>query len=230
MAHGFTWTYRVAVGDAAGPQSSCWRFWVWNNDVYVAARSIGHQMKVSLHGSDVWQAGLTSEFAKQRGIDPTARSWERWHRPSEFAPGVVKAFKVIVPASEVTAPLSSRAAGAGNVHWLPCPAEGHCTYITLLHSRGSVPQDTTFSEGNIPTRSLDHVTLPGGDQIWLVAHEELMNQHQAQQLRVLKAQTDPAVARLADRLSQTKQPRWVFFGMAEDGSRFFLDVAVEVSV
>lgn len=125
------WKYRVAVGAATGPQSGVWRFWTWNDDVYVALRSIGHVLKVSLHQSGVWQAGLTSEAPRARNIDPSTRSWDRWRRPPEFAMGTVKAFQIIIPSSEVTWPRVIQPA-QGKVEWLPRPPEGYCTYVTAV--------------------------------------------------------------------------------------------------
>jgi hypothetical protein len=44
-------TLRVVVGTEFGPRSAVWRIWTQKNEVYVAPRSLGGEIKTSLHAS-----------------------------------------------------------------------------------------------------------------------------------------------------------------------------------
>jgi hypothetical protein len=55
---------RFGVGSADGPRSAVWRLWTGKgtSDVYVAARTLGGNLKVSLHESGVWRYAFTKEY------------------------------------------------------------------------------------------------------------------------------------------------------------------------
>jgi hypothetical protein len=86
---------RFAVGTPDGAHSSVWRVWAYRSDVYVAARSIVSEMRVSLHASGKWRAAFTEKHLKrpQPFIDPSRdRAVDKWERPPEFAPGWTRGF------------------------------------------------------------------------------------------------------------------------------------------
>src|SRR5687767_14251758 len=106
MARKDEFVVRFGVGEPASDRSSVWRVWVpkGSNDVYIAARTLGGTLKVSLHVSGRWRTAFTSESAS-RGVPwlqpGTDRALEKWNRPAEFVPGVTRAFVVTIPSSEV---------------------------------------------------------------------------------------------------------------------------------
>lgn len=220
-----SWHYRVGVGSATGAQSGVWRFWTWKDDIYLSLRSIGHVMKVSLHQSGVWQAGLTSEAARARNIDFTTRAWDRWRRPPELAMGTVKAFQIIVPASEVTQPRVLQPT-RGKVEWLPRPTEGYCTYITALHGSAQAPGFATFLVGDAVARLLSHVELPSGAKLWVVSHDEVLTEGQATQLHAMKSRSTHEYATIENELRDAAHPRFGVFGSDSDGARFIIDISV----
>lgn len=79
---------RFAVGEPGGARSSVWRVWMNDrrDDVYIAARSLASEVKVSLH-PDFWYYGFTSTHAARASslVPPGAdRKKFVWDRPDEF--------------------------------------------------------------------------------------------------------------------------------------------------
>ena len=129
---------RFAVGQPDGPQSSVWRLSVKGNDVYIALREIAKVKKITLHESGSWRnAWTTEQIAK--GLPFLApgedRATDKW-RPLEWAPGLIRAFDIVVPASEVTCPkhLDPNGFSGKKIEWVPSAPEGYATYTSRLCS------------------------------------------------------------------------------------------------
>lgn len=92
---------RWAVGQPDGQRSSTWRLWGdKKGDAYLAMRSLGGQVKVSIHRDRRCSVGFTKEFeqtATER-FGAASRHWDRWVLPDE---PVVRAVQVVVPDSEL---------------------------------------------------------------------------------------------------------------------------------
>src|SRR6266567_1408872 len=50
---------RFCAGDPVGEHSSIWKVWAWKDDVYLASRGMGGDLKVSIHGSGQCQLSAT---------------------------------------------------------------------------------------------------------------------------------------------------------------------------
>jgi hypothetical protein len=75
---------RFAVGSAEGPRSAVWYLWTGKgtSDVYIAARALIGNLKVSLHESGVWRIAFTEEHKEgQASTHDKDRVIERWNRP-----------------------------------------------------------------------------------------------------------------------------------------------------
>jgi hypothetical protein len=80
---------------------------VWNifskknkADIYVSPGMFGGAVKLSLHGSGSWQAGLTEESPAHLRSG-ASRHWDIWKRGGELAPGMVRAWYLLIPDQEL---------------------------------------------------------------------------------------------------------------------------------
>lgn len=95
---------RFAAGNPSGASSNSWRLWVNKNDAYLACRDNFAGLKLSLHQSGLWRFGWTTEGAAAHphflapGQD---RVWEKWDMPTQAVDGIVPAFQLLFPASEL---------------------------------------------------------------------------------------------------------------------------------
>lgn len=83
-----------------------WRVWTVKNadDVYVAARILGGEIKVSLHQTGSWSHGFTADGkAKDSLLPGQSRHFAIWQRPDEIAPGWTRAVQIIVPDAALQA-------------------------------------------------------------------------------------------------------------------------------
>lgn len=228
---------RFAVGSPAGPRSGVWRLWTGTgrSDVYIAARTLGGVVKVSLHESGEWHHAFTKEYAADRGsplLHPDGdRVVERWTRPREFVPGFTMAFMIIVPSTEVTIPgrpLPGRY--AKDVIWVDPPTQGFATYFRVILSS---PEATSMSTSGWPgrdgmeTQLLARTELTNGETLWVVTNEEAVSSEKQEQLedyrRVVAQNIEHNLE--ADASSALLEPRVWVYGSDPFGTRFFIDVS-----
>lgn len=93
----------VAVAGPDPLRSSIWTIWGRKNkgDVFAAPRAIAGTAKTSLHESGQWQHSITQQEAMKYVLRNQDRHFERWQRPAPFAPGIVRAFAILVPRTEL---------------------------------------------------------------------------------------------------------------------------------
>lgn len=145
---------RFAVGSPSGPQSGIWQVWANpKGDVYVAGRLVGHHFKASLHRTGRWRVGYTEAQARRLGLPPSVdRAILKWTAPPEFAPGVRRAFAVIVPSSEVTGPPAPMSDDP-SICWRPVAQEGMATVFTIFFATRPV----AFAD----VHEIGRLTIPG---------------------------------------------------------------------
>jgi hypothetical protein len=78
------------------------------DDVYIVPTMMGGDMKVSLHKSGSWQAGLTVEGHAKLPLTES-RHWEIFPRSPEFGPGATRAWYLLLPDEELRAEANDRA-------------------------------------------------------------------------------------------------------------------------
>lgn len=161
-------------------RAGTWKLWTTagrgQSDVYLAARSIGGELKVSLHESGSWRLAFSEKAFRERvqGIVPhlNARSVEAWPRPHEMSPGVTRALGIVTPFSAVATPI-----GQGfprDMIWLPNAPIGRVTEITLFLCRGVNPFEgwpTTHWQGGSLVGSFP---LESGEVVFAVRSEQPM--------------------------------------------------------
>ncbi len=223
---------RFAVGDPAGAQSSVWRLWTSgkHSDVYLAARTVAQDLKISLHESGNWRHAFTSEHLSGPSpfISPDQdRAVSKWQRPPEMAPGVTRAFQILVPGSEVTVPKQLTGGNPPGSQkatvWVPSAPSGSITYFTVLFTSQATTAATSSWPGrrSMGTGLVSRIGLPNGETVWVVTHEERMSESQ----RATLARRRVDISRLAHVWGFSPgETRALFFGR-EDGTAFYMEVS-----
>jgi hypothetical protein len=227
---------RFAVGEPAGPRSSVWRVWMNDrrDDVYIAARDIAGDLKVSLH-PNFWYFGFTKQHAERGssvlppGSDRKMRVWER---PDEFGAGWTRAFEIVVPASEVVE-AATPYTGSEAV-WFPRPADGEAVHFTVLLSKPGAPRGRRGypnADGfEASTEFLTRLDMTTGEQLWIVAHVAPMTHEDTARLEQARAAFEKHNRQeLVSRAEKNPSfsPRALVFADSSDGVGYFFDVALD---
>lgn len=235
-------TVRFGVGKPEGPRAHVWLVWTVRNrsDVYITGYGFRRTLKVSLHESGKWRQAFTQEHLSEPSpfVSPSEdRATDKWEPPPEFAPGVIKGFEIMVPASEVTMP---RQPGVKpdwegkDVLWVPSPPEGFATYFEVVFTAPHISQKnleiTYKTEDGLHSyvaHSIWRSELPNGQSVWVVTHNRPMPEGEKEGLESLKQQWIAAVKQELgeSKFSKMSDPRSYFAGYNADGTRFFIDVS-----
>jgi hypothetical protein len=235
-------TVRFAVGDPEGARSAVWRLWTsrTRSDVYVSAWALTSVLKVSLHESGRWRHAFTAEYTS-RGtpfVRPGQdRAGDRWDRPPEFAPGVTRAFEIMVPSAEVTKPpylewdRDFRPEYADKeIIWLPPAPEGYATHFTVLFTSAEVTAATLPGwpgRDSMRTRLIAGAHLPNFQTIWLVAFEQEISESTQQHLEQHKRLLAEAQHRMEEvDPSEIPELRGYLYGHHDDGTRWYIDMSM----
>lgn len=84
---------RFAVGSRDDLRSSVWRLWGKSNDLFLTARSMAGESKISFHASGMYRYAIVSQTPRLPIY--------RWTRPAPSPQGVTLIFNVIVPPASV---------------------------------------------------------------------------------------------------------------------------------
>jgi hypothetical protein len=228
---------RFAVGHPTGPRSSVWRVWMNHrrDDVYIAARGLASQLKVSLH-PDFWYYGFTSHYVRgPSSLVPTGtdRKISHWERPSEFAPGWTRAFTIVVPASELVEPRSGYS--GKEVIWIAPPELDGAIHFTVLLSKPGAARGRrgypTEEGATDSTELMTRLDMATGEQVWILANPAPVSDDERAQI----TRAHEAFARIANtaltRLDDDDPDamlRALAFADGPDGALFY-DLAIASS-
>jgi hypothetical protein len=85
-----------------GRSSPSWKLWIYGNDVYLCQRSLGGDLKISLHESGTFQTSLINGDKATEWLGPNrSRHLDRWERMPEFFIGWTRLIEVIHPYPEL---------------------------------------------------------------------------------------------------------------------------------
>ncbi len=203
------------------------------DDVYIAARGLASDLKVSLH-PEFWYFGFTSRHVQRPSslVPPGADRKKRvWDRPAEFGEGWTRAFGILVPASEV---VDDGPPYTGNeAVWFPTPGENEAVHFTILLSKpGAVRGRRGYPNADGFEASTEFVTrldMATGEQLWVLMHTAPMAHADTAQLErthaYFEAHPPPEFAKRASE-SPTFTPRAVVFADSTDGNAYFVDVSL----
>jgi len=115
----------------AGSRGRCSTVWVVfsakrSADLYICPRMLGGAVKVSLHQSGSWKVGLTKQRTEAFPSN-FSRHWDTWKAGDDLAPGVVRAWYLLIPDQELRVALKDKIA-----HQLPPVGAGHAASIEFL--------------------------------------------------------------------------------------------------
>jgi len=119
-------------------RSSTWRVWVPysksspKNDVYIASRSLGKYLKVSLHKTGDWRLAFLNKETllsdPSLGKPRTSRIIQRWIKPKSIGAGVILAYRIVIPTSE----LRNFGKKDKKVTWIQSPGEDELTKFDII--------------------------------------------------------------------------------------------------
>jgi len=199
---------RFGVRSSEGFCSGVFRLWAnpKASDVYLAAHSVTGDFKVSLHSSGKWQIGFTAAHVQSRSSATRARPpkaseeriIDRWPRPAEMAPGLTKAFAVLVASAAVTLPPADPESDLADVNWYPKPETKRLVEFRVFLSTPAVTVSDWPGRGASATTLIGSLLLANRETVWVVAQEsDDVQPHRIGRLRPLEGGTkQEALARL----------------------------------
>lgn len=219
---------RFGIHDGAGRRAATWKLWTetadGKYDVYLACRSLGGSLKASLHQSGNWHIAYSQRTFEEKvqGTIPksTDRFVEKWPRPTEIAPGITLAFRIITPWSAVTNAIEG--SNVAGVIWLPNAPEPKATEIDVFLVKPTTPVSGWPGKRSVGTSLIGSIPLESGETVWavywVVAIPDL-------------SKASKGIGRFYKGASEKDLEgeglRALVFGTEPDGSRVIYDCAVE---
>jgi hypothetical protein len=114
---------RFAVGSPTDIRSSVWRLWGQGDELYLAAKTLAGQIKISFHKSGIARIAQTSSTPR-----PALSSW-RFERDS-LEP-LARIFAILVPPILTKFPLGDRLRDNKQVICVPAPPAGSKTIFAI---------------------------------------------------------------------------------------------------
>lgn len=217
---------RFGIADGSGRRASTWKCWTQTTagkpeeDVYLLCRSLGGALKASLHQSGEWHIAYSREFFADNpdafADRPSGRFIDKW-RPSEIAPGVILAFRIITPFSAVNTPIGSM---KKYVVWIPAPPPDSAIEIDIFIMSAHTLVSSWPGKNSMNTKLIDSMLLDSGETIWVVYRVI-----DCPNFGNLKGTARYFKGRSKDDL-RGKELRIIAFKREQDGSRTILDSAL----
>lgn len=173
---------RFGVRSSAGCCSSVFRLWAKPkaSDVYLAARSIAGDFKVSFFSSGKWQIAFTAAPEEGRSsatrTPPSLIAWDerivdRWPQPPETAPGLTKAFAVLVASEALALPTVGSESDPADVSWYPKPPTARLVEFQIFLTTPAVTISDWPGRGASATTLIGSLLLANRERVWVVAQE-----------------------------------------------------------
>lgn len=160
---------RFVVGSIEGPWSPTFVAWAnqGKGDVYLSARSMAGDLKVSLHESGECALALTREHLKKQNLPVQQRARETWTPVGMGAPGFSRALSIVIPPTELRtfAPPPKKAP----VVFIPPAPEGMVTEISAIFSEAGTQVDHWPGATTGGTSFLAAYSLMPKRSLWFVS-------------------------------------------------------------
>lgn len=169
---------RFGVANNAGQRGATWKCWTetgkGKNDIYLTCRELGGTLKASMHESGRWHIAFEKKFYEDKShlFDSTRRKrfLDKWPRPSEIAPGITLAFRIIVPVLSVSVPINS--SGRPPIVWIPSASkERRAVEVAVLITFYNVKISNWPGKQSMGTKLVGTFTLENEDSVWVVYRE-----------------------------------------------------------
>jgi len=215
---------RFAVGSPTGLTSNAWRVWTGRHgDVYISCRDNFKEAKVSLHTSGRWRMGFTTAaIAKNSRLlaGEQNRAWEVWDKPPASLPGVITAFHLVFPTSELAVRPEQRPPETwSNMVFIEPAPRGQMVLVTLFVTAG----DPALEPKPGPSLRLASLAINDGRCAQLVA----CGAPEANMPDVIKHCVFAARAKAQfDGVVLPPEAYGYFFGRNDDGARYLVGARV----
>lgn len=190
------------------------------DDVYVMSRHVGVQYKASLHQSGSWRISVEPIDPATGQVGPPIGG-QTWTRPQPFAPGLTKAFAVLIPGGAIGTPLTPDV--EARVHLYDVPVGAEAVQFTVLYAQPGVRSSTWPGADAMRTTLVGKFTLPiSQERVFVVAHG--LETAPTPAPKAATGQLLPGVSRDDFRRAlEEGSLRAVMFGIDDDGTAWFMD-------
>lgn len=216
---------RFGVRSAAGDKcSQVWKVVTergrGRSDIYVTAHGLRKAFKISLHESGSWQYGLTEEYTRRpdsvRLAGTTGRHLEIWDRPTELAPGLTRAFQVVIPSA---AARHNCVETENDVTWVTASGPEEAVEFNIVLTKPPHPEVGWPGKDSMGASLAGTFELENGERAWVI--------HRRVPLPKLKSLQIPAAAIQDVEFTDDAKYSIALLGCAEDGSRFLYDAPID---
>jgi len=169
---------RFSVSNQKGLRAATWVCVrsTTNDNVYLACRELRRPLKVSLHESGRWRVAFNKEFVDKNlpSGSPlsTNRLISKWS-PKELCPGVILAFRILVPECTVTVP---KRVERKPIFWIPAPAKGLAIEISIFLINPEAQLASWPGALSMKTSLVGEFELKSMKKVWVVYREIEMPQ------------------------------------------------------
>jgi hypothetical protein len=167
-----------------------------------------------------WRVAFTKEFidkiSGEIGWTQDDREIEKWLRPAEIAPGVMLAYRLVIPEAAVTI---QDASDDEDVVWLPPPPKEMAIEISFLLTSSEFAV-SAWPGKSMGTELIGTLPFENGETLWLVHRVTPVPQ-----LSGFTGQPTWLNSYANDKLP-TEGLRAIAFGTSDDGSKFLFEAAV----
>lgn len=215
---------RFGVRAVSGHRAATWKVWAADtlkHDVYLACRSLGGELKASLHQSGTWHVSFSKGFYETGFADaatrPASRFTDTWPRPNEIAPGVTLAFRIVVPWFSTTVEGKDE---VQEIVWVAPASEGYAIEFAVLITSPTCVVSGWPAKRSMNSQFVGSLALASGETVWVV--------HTTRPIEIPPPTRGTAQFFKGASPSSLKEPglRGVSFGEEPDGSRVMYDVPI----
>jgi len=222
---------RFSIWDGNKLRAATWKLMVSPPDsleIYLINRSLGGDLKISMHESGQWHWSYTMETFKDKLQDVSgsldSRFIDTWQRPEETSTGVTVAQRILTPHSAVSIPISKKERRKID-SWIPNAPEQMATDIYIIITDHYKKDDTGWPGKNgMNTSLIGKLELINGGAVWAVSKIVDMPKMGKQSLnfKFFKGKSKEDIV-------NAESPRFLGFLDHPDGSKVLFDGKVNVS-
>ena len=162
---------RFSVLSKEGMRSATWICFSAKekNDFYLACREFKGAMKVSFHESGRFRIAFDKTFLERKAPENSSllidRSPIKWSEPNKFCPGVILAFRIIVPEWVVTIPIKNAEKA---LIWIPAPPKGLAIEIAIFLTYQEATVSSWPGAELMKTALIGKIDLLNKRTVWIV--------------------------------------------------------------
>lgn len=219
---------RFGIGNNESLHSATWKLWTetsgGNSEVYLACRSLGGELKASMHQSGNWHIAFSEGTYQKKvaGAVPSldSRFTDRWPQPPDIAEGVTLSFRIVTPATAVSS--DTKVKNPNKLVWIPTPIEKKAIEVYVIITTPQAKISEWPGKDSMGTDLIGSFKLNNGNTVWAVS--KVIESPNFSQL--VKGTGHLFKGKTKSDLKNTDNIRGLVFGDNPDGSRVIYDVDV----